>query len=147
MVGGGGAGGIRSIFHVLNSRKTCPWGQYNGCYKFDACSFCCVGTCSDGGMSFHPNKQCSCSCWMNIDDACCNPEMSQFMMTSSSGNLFRVTGPLCGEFTGHRWIPLIKASGAELLCILYKRLRKQSWGWWFETSSCSVWRHCNFAAR
>ena len=26
-------------------------------------------------------------------------------MTSSNGNIFRVTGPLCGEFTGHRWIP------------------------------------------
>ena len=25
------------------------------------------------------------------------------MMTSSFGNIFRVTGPLCGEFTGHRW--------------------------------------------
>ena len=26
---------------------------------------------------------------------------------------------------------------------LNKRLRKQSWGWWFETPSCSLWRHCN----
>ena len=26
------------------------------------------------------------------------------MMASSNGNIFRVTGPLCGEFTGHRWI-------------------------------------------
>ena len=25
-----------------------------------------------------------------------------FMMTSSNGNIFRVTGPLCGEFTGDR---------------------------------------------
>ena len=24
------------------------------------------------------------------------------MMTSSNKNVFRVTGPLCGEFTGHR---------------------------------------------
>ena len=24
-----------------------------------------------------------------------------------------------------------------------KRLGKQSWGWWFETPSCSLWRHCN----
>ena len=24
------------------------------------------------------------------------------MMTSSNGNIFRVTGPLCEEFTGHR---------------------------------------------
>ena len=26
-------------------------------------------------------------------------------MTSSNGNIFRVTGHLCGIFTGHRWIP------------------------------------------
>ena len=26
-------------------------------------------------------------------------------MASSNGNIFRVTGPLWGEFTGHRWIP------------------------------------------
>ena len=41
------------------------------------------------------------------------------MMTSSNGNIFRVTGPLCGEFTGHRWIPLTKASVAELWCFLW----------------------------
>ena len=37
-------------------------------------------------------------------------------MTSSNGNIIRVTGPLCVEFTGHRWIPLTKASDAELWC-------------------------------
>ena len=26
-------------------------------------------------------------------------------MTSSNGNIFHVTGPLCGEVTGHRWLP------------------------------------------
>ena len=35
------------------------------------------------------------------------------MMTSSNGNIFRVTGHLCGEFTGLRWIPHTKASDAE----------------------------------
>ena len=35
------------------------------------------------------------------------------MMTSSNGNIFRVTGLLCGEFTGDRWIPRTKASEAE----------------------------------
>ena len=25
------------------------------------------------------------------------------MMTSSNGNIFRVTGHLCGEFTGDQW--------------------------------------------
>ena len=36
------------------------------------------------------------------------------MMTSSNGYIFNVTGPLCGKFTGHRWILLSKASDAEL---------------------------------
>ena len=40
------------------------------------------------------------------------------MMTSSNGNIFRVTGHLCGEFTGPRWIPRTKASDAELWCVL-----------------------------
>ena len=59
------------------------------------------------------------------------------MMTSSNGNIFRVTGHLCGEFT----------SDADLWCFfdlrLNKRLNKQSWGWWFETPSRSLSRHCN----
>ena len=41
------------------------------------------------------------------------------VMTSSNGNIFRVTGHLCGEFTGHRWIPLTKASDAGLWCFLW----------------------------
>ena len=27
-----------------------------------------------------------------------------------------------------------------------KRLSKQSWGWWFETPLCSLWRHCNVSS-
>ena len=30
-----------------------------------------------------------------------------------------VTGPLCGECPGHRWIPCTKASDAELWCFLW----------------------------
>ena len=40
------------------------------------------------------------------------------MMTSPNGNIFHVTGLLWGEFTGHRWIPLTKASDAELWVLL-----------------------------
>ena len=68
-------------------------------------------------------------------------------MTSSNGNFFLVTGPVCEEFTGHRWIPLTKVGDAELdvffhLC-LNKRLSKQWWSWWFEMPSHSLWCHCN----
>ena len=41
------------------------------------------------------------------------------MMTSSNGNIFRITGYLCGEFTGHRWIPHTRASDEELWCFLW----------------------------
>ena len=47
-------------------------------------------------------------CWW-----CC------LMMTSSNGNIFRVTGHLCGKFTGPRWISRTKASDAELWCFLW----------------------------
>ena len=41
------------------------------------------------------------------------------MMTSSNGNIFRVNGHLCGEFTGHRWISRAKSSNAELWSFLW----------------------------
>ena len=48
------------------------------------------------------------------------PEWHSFpMVTSSNGNNFRATGLLCREFTGHRWIPLTKASEAALWCFLW----------------------------
>ena len=67
------------------------------------------------------------------------------VMTSSNGNIFRVTSPLCGEFTR------TKASDAELWWVFYlrlnKRLSKQSWGKWFEMSSRPLWHHCNGEGR
>ena len=40
-------------------------------------------------------------------------------MTSSNGNFFCITGPLCGKFTSQWWIPCTKASDAELWCFLW----------------------------
>ena len=43
------------------------------------------------------------------------------------------------------WIPRTKASDAELWCFLWSvpeyKCSKQSWGWWFEMPSWSLWRH------
>ena len=49
------------------------------------------------------------------------------MVTSSNGNIFHVTGHLCGEFTGPRWFPRNKASDAEL----WYFFRSEAWlnGW------------------
>ena len=68
-------------------------------------------------------------------------------MTSSIRNIFRVTGHLCGEFTGPRWIsrtrPVTRSFDVFFYLCLNKRLSKQSWGLWFETLSRSSWRHRN----
>ena len=69
------------------------------------------------------------------------------MMTSSNGNIFRVTGFLCGEFTGPGEYstkrPVTRSFDVFFDMRLDKRLSKQSWGWWFETQSCPLWRQCN----
>ena len=47
----------------------------------------------------------------------------QPMMTSSNGNIYHVTGHLCGEFIGYGWILRTKASDAKLYCFLWFDLR------------------------
>ena len=63
-------------------------------------------------------------CWSLTDSYCKGAVIRSLMfpvsmMTSWIGNLFRVTGSLCGELTGDRWIPCTKASDAELWCFLW----------------------------
>ena len=69
------------------------------------------------------------------------------MMTSSNGNISRVTGPLCGEFTGPGEFPTQRPVTRSFVVFfdlrLNKPLSKQPWGWWFETPSWSLWRHCS----
>ena len=48
-------------------------------------------------------------------------------MTSSNGNIFRVTGLLWREFTDHRWIVLTKASDAEPWCFVSSAPEKNDW--------------------
>ena len=68
-------------------------------------------------------------------------------MTSLNGNVLRVTGSLCGnspvtsEFHAQR--PETRSFDVFFDLRLNKRLSKQSRGWWFETPSRSLWRHCN----
>ena len=70
-----------------------------------------------------------------------SPNKKFAMMTSSNGTIFGVTGPLCGEFTGHRR-PVIRSFDVVFDLCLNKRLSKQPWGWWFERPSCSLWCRC-----
>ena len=68
-------------------------------------------------------------------------------MTSSNGNIFRFTAicagnsPVPGQFPAQR--PVKRSFDVFFDLRLNKRLSKQSWGWWFETLSCPLWRHCN----
>ena len=49
--------------------------------------------------------------------------------------------PATGEFPSQR--PVTRSFDVFFDLCLNKRLSKQSWGWWFETPSHSLWRHCN----
>ena len=70
-----------------------------------------------------------------------------FMMTSSNGNIFHVTGPMCGEFSGHGEFPsqrpVTRSSDIFFdLCVntwLSKQWRRR----WLETPTRSLWRHRN----
>ena len=72
----------------------------------------------------HQDRKCKQSWWRLKarclqSDRACETTVNDLMMTSSNGNDFRVTGPLCGEFTGHRWIHQTKASDTVLWCFLW----------------------------
>ena len=49
--------------------------------------------------------------------------------------------PVAGEFPPPR--PVTGSFDVFFDLSLNKRLSKQSWGWWFETSMHPLWRHCN----
>ena len=51
--------------------------------------------------------------------------------------------PVYGEFPTQR--PVTRSFGVFFDLRLNKRLSKQSWGWWLETPSRSLWRQCNGA--
>ena len=49
--------------------------------------------------------------------------------------------PVPGEFPAQR--PVMRILDVFFDLRLNKRLSKQSWGWWFQTLSCPLWRHSN----
>ena len=53
----------------------------------------------------------------------------------------RGNSPIPGEFPAHR--PVTRSFDFLFDLRLHKWLSKQSWGWWFETLSWSLWCHCN----
>ena len=49
--------------------------------------------------------------------------------------------PVTGEFPAQR--PVTRSFDVFFDLRPNKGLRKHPWGWWFETLSWSLWRHCN----
>ena len=49
--------------------------------------------------------------------------------------------PVPGEFPAQR--PVTRSFDVFFDLRPNKRLSKKWWGWWFETSSCPLWRHSN----
>ena len=63
-------------------------------------------------------------------------ETSSALLAICAGN-----SPVPGEFRTQR--PMTRSFDVFFDLRLNKRLSKQWWGWWFETLSCPLWRHCN----
>ena len=60
------------------------------------------------------------------NDTINNELVHGIMMTSSNGNIIRVTGPFCGEFPAQR--PVTRSFDVFFDLRPNKRLSKQSWG-------------------
>ena len=63
-------------------------------------------------------------------------ETSSALLAICAGN-----SPVNGEFPSQR--PVTRSLDVFFYLRLNKRLSKQSWGWWFETPSRSLWCHFN----
>ena len=57
--------------------------------------------------------------WFLTENNSISTDRTNLMMTSWNGSIFRVTGPLWRESTGHRWIPLTKSGDAQPWCFLW----------------------------
>ena len=76
-------------------------------------------------------------------------QMQRNIMMSSSGNIYRVTGPIMGEIRSPVDSPhkgsLTRSFDVLFDLCLNKRLNKQSRRRWIETPSRSLLRHCSEA--
>ena len=73
--------------------------------------------------------------WMSHDDVIKSKHFF-VLLALCAGN-----SPVTGEFSAQR--PVTRSFDIFFGLRLNKRLSKHSWGWWFETPSHSLWRHCN----
>ena len=71
------------------------------------------------------------------------PSWWRYQMEAFSALLVFCAGnsPVTGEFPTQR--PVTRSFDVFFDLRVNKRLSKQSLGWWFETPTSSLWRHCN----
>ena len=92
----------------------------------------------------HPKKpgyKCLCD-----NDRVISKEVPHYMMTSWNGNIFCFTGSSRGKLSGHRWIPLTKASDTELWCLCRKpgqTIEQTVELLVISDAMIFMWRHCN----
>ena len=106
-------GGFDLVMIFISKPCMCPWVDLDCfCIRYLA-QMLQVKSCHSFGWitPFYCNH-CDCLFHQRLPAPICG-------MTSSNGRIFRVTGYVCGEFTGDRWIPRIKASDAELWLFLW----------------------------
>ena len=84
-----------------------------------------------------PRRGCGVPVWL-ISTPCWRHQMETFsaLLAICAGN-----SPVPGEFPAQR--PVTRSFDVFFDLRLNKRLSKQSCGWWFQTLSCTLWRHRN----
>ena len=119
---------LRSLSFMQNHITYISDGYFQNCDRLDSVNF------SFNRLEYFPNIS-YISDTIGYFDLSYNMigETGSLMMTSSDGNIFRVTGPLCGEITGPGEIPaqrpVTRSFDVFFHLRLNKRLSKQPRGW------------------
>ena len=117
------------IPHIIKFDKV----YANKCFLFAVFPYCPARLCWTGSVWSTKNGSTgkNCTAWWRHQ-----METFSALLAICAGN-----SPVPGEFPAQR--PVTRSFGAFFDLRLNKRLRQQSWGWWFEKLSHPLWRHCN----
>ena len=125
----------KSISVVVKVQTNCPWNIASKMLTF-------IHVSNHGNKRLKEKVRCGSSLAENVDRWIRNSWWRHQMGTFSALlDLCAGISPVIGEFPAQR--PVTQSFDAIFDLCLNKRLSKQSWGWWFETLPCSLWRHCN----
>ena len=94
----------------------------------------CMGMCWSAGDSLQKGPVMQ--TWDNFSWWRHEMETFSALLAICAGN-----SPVPGEFPAQR--PVMQSFDVFFDLRLNKRLRKQQWGWWFETPSSPLWHHCD----